>query len=104
MEKDFSSENQDVLLVGDDIPLIDIDQGLSTVFTGFGSLDPLIKTEEFHVIKRSASQPNLAVSVSSKEPDAPFAQLPMVRSLMNITDTHIEETNEAMQIIRCWKM
>ena len=104
-DQEALSDQQDALLEGDDIPLIDIDQGFSTTFTGFGSLDPLIKVDRgFYAMKRSASQPIPVVTIAQREDDAPFAQLPMVKSLMDIADSQIEESNDTMQIIRCWKM
>ncbi|KAH0790391.1 hypothetical protein GPJ56_005687 [Histomonas meleagridis] len=99
-----SLDNQEIFLEGDDIPLIDIDQGFSTTFTGFGSLDPLIKPDEFHAIKRSASQPIPVVKISNNEADAPFAQLPMVKSLMDISSIENDQSNDQTQIIRRWKM
>ena len=98
------TDNQDIFLEGDDIPLIDIDQGFSTTFTGFGSLDPLIKLDGFHAIKRSASQPIPVVKINQSEADSPFAQLPMVKSLMDISHIENEQSNDTTQIIRCWKM
>lgn len=99
-KENTSDKNDFDFIIDEDPPIIDIDQGFSRIFTGFGSLDPIIKPKKFIPIRRFYSQP--IPLVRTPYVGNPFFQLPMVSSSLDLNQE--EEVQTDLQLTRCWKV
>lgn len=88
-------------IIDNELPIIDIDQGFSRIFTGFGSLDTAAPPRKYSPRQRCHSQPIPIVRMSSATGSA-MCTLPMVSSSLNLNSDG--DTQIGPQLARCWKL